>query len=287
MNNDRSKFIGSSDAPAVLGVSSWSTPYQVWLRKGEHAQPEVFDAVREKYFKRGKRLEPVVVEMLLDEYPGLTLLRRNERYADKELPFLATEIDAEVSDPDGELINVEIKTVHASQAREWGEEGTDEIPIAYAAQCMHGLMVTGRELSLVAALIGADDLRVYKVMRDPEFIVTMREREVAFWQENVLAGVPPDPMTHLDLKLRYPRDSGKEIEANESIADLAAALAKSKGDFSAMDKAIKEGERTIQTYMKDASVLTYKERVLATWRLQSRKAYPVEASEFRVLRIKN
>lgn len=284
--SDRSTFIGSSDAPAVLGVSSWSTPYQVWLRKGENAQPEVFDAVREKYFKRGKRLEPVVVEMLLDEYPGLKLLRRNERYADKELPFLATEIDAEVSDPDGELINIEIKTVHASQASQWGEEGTDEIPIAYAAQCMHGLMVTGRELSLVAALIGADDLRVYKVVRDPEFIVTMREREVAFWQENVLAGVPPDPLTLIDLKFRYPRDSGKEIEANESIADLAAALAKSKSDFSKMNKAIEEGERTIQTYMKDASVLTYQGRTLATWRLQSRKAYPVEASEFRVLRVK-
>jgi putative phage-type endonuclease len=283
--NDRANFIGGSDAGAVLGVSPWSTPYQTWLHKGPNAQQELIDPEREKLFRRGKRLEPVVLEMLLDEYPGLALLKRNARYADQEHGFLAAEIDAEVSFED-EVTNIEIKTVSPFAASEWGMQGTDEIPLAYAAQVLHGLMVTRRKLCIVAALIGADDLRIHNVVFDAEFVATMREREVQFWRDNVLAGVAPDPITTRDLRLRYPRDSGAEIEATTEIVDIVTTLGSLKTEQGTLHKRIEAQENAVKSYMGDAATLRHNGATLGTWKLQQRKAYAVEAGEFRVLRIK-
>lgn len=46
-------------------------------------------------------------------------------------------------------IRDKLKTVHPFAAKRMGEPGTDEFPIYYASQAMHGLMVTGRRRSYV------------------------------------------------------------------------------------------------------------------------------------------
>jgi len=242
---DRSKFLGGSDVAAIFGVSPWRTPLDLYLDKIRPRGEEALDPEKKKFFARRKRQEPVVAEMLADEY-GIVIERLSmdgnpNRYVDGEHPFLAAEIDFEFfmtptvrehfperadfcAIPDGTLLNGEIKTVHPFKASEWGEEGTEEVPIHYAAQGMHGLGVTKRPAVLVAALFGLDNLVCFPVMRDEETIAAMRAKAVTFWTFNVEKRIPPDPVSIDDVKRMYAGMKGRPVmlsdEAHAALMDL-------------------------------------------------------------------
>lgn len=234
---DRKRFLGGSDAGAVLKVSPWATPLDVFLEKTGQATKEI-DPAREKLFKRGKRLEPVVVDMLIEEYQIKVTKRSTpaepNRYVDPEHAFLAVEVDFEWEVQQGDIDrwgldqallgttqNGEVKTVHPFASGKFGEADTDEIPVEYAAQGMDGLMVTGRQICLFAVLVGADNLTTYILKRDNETIAAMRPILVGFWKNNVLAGVAPDPLNLPDVtKLLMRRPSIKVEASAEAIGWL-------------------------------------------------------------------
>jgi predicted phage-related endonuclease len=244
---DRQRFIGGSDAAAILKVSPWSTPLDVFLEKTGQAE-KIDDPAREKLFKRGKRLEPIVISMLVED-EGVKVTKRStqaepNRYVDKEHSFLAAEIDfewevtadlAELLDLDAALVgtiqNGEAKTVHVFASAKFGE-GREDVPVEYAAQALHGLMITGRQVCLFGVLFGADKLGLYLVKRDDETIKVMRAAEVKFWNENVLAGVPPEPVNLPDVTKLLERREKIVVEASAEaviwLGDLEAAKAQKR-----------------------------------------------------------
>lgn len=271
---DRTQFIGGSDTAAIIGVSPWKSAYQLYQEKiGAHV--EDVTPQKQRIFARGKRWEPVVVEMLVDELlhqdHDIEVIRRNWRYQDKEFPFLAAEIDLELG-VDGEQCNVEIKTVHPFAAKAWGEPGSDEIPIYYAAQAMHGLMVTKRRRCIVAALIGADDLRIHEIVRDAETIAGIRAKELAFWQR-VQDLNPPDPQTAEDVRWLYAKDLGEVAEADDELLRLVGELHFQKTTAKHAEAAIDRISTQIKLAMGNAALLLRDGRLIATWKSnkQSRK----------------
>src|SRR5262245_21676530 len=105
---NRQHFIGASDISAILGISPWKTPLQLYLEKTGQAEPEKEKPV----LRRGQRWEPIALQMLMDlieddEGSRPTLWARNERFIDKSHDFFSCEIDAEI-DYHGERTNVEI-----------------------------------------------------------------------------------------------------------------------------------------------------------------------------------
>lgn len=269
---DRSKFLGGSDSAAVMGVSPWKTPVQLWLEKTGQAAPEKVDVARERRFSRGKKLEPIVVDMVVDKLRErgheVEVLARNARYQDAEHPFLACEIDFELL-LDGEHVNGDAKTVHGFARSKWGEAETDEIPIEYAAQFMHGLMVTGRRRCLVATLIGLDDVEVYWIERDDETIAAMREREISFWQDCVIGGQKPDPITYDDVTALYPEDRGTAIEATVEIRNALLRLAGIRKQIDDLTKMKDELTFEIVEFIRPHAVVTFEGREIGTWKSQS------------------
>lgn len=277
---DRSKFIGSSDAAAILGVSKWKTPYQLWLEKtGQWQQPSSPD--REKVLARGKRWEPVVVEMLLDELRDrgheVEVIGRNLRYTDQGCEFLACELDLELL-VDGEECNGEMKTVHPFAAKDWGEQGTDQIPVYYTAQAMHGLMVKPRRRCIVAGLIGADDLRVHEVLRDDGVIQNMRMAEIDFWQR-IRDGVPPDPVNLDDLALMFGSDDGAEVALPEGgdLHDDLLRLRSVKAKLKAYEQEEALLEFRLKRYMGQAQVLMLAGDKAASWKGQESKRFDLDS----------
>jgi putative phage-type endonuclease len=299
---DRGTFIGGSDAAAIFGVSRWKSEFQLYQEKiGEFVEES--NPARDKVLNRGKRWEPVVIEMLLDELLSrgheVEVIARNARYQDPEFPFLAAEIDLELL-IDGEEVNGEIKTVHPFAVKDWGEEGTDEIPVYYVAQAMHGLMIKPRKRTVVAALIGADDLRIHEVMRDDETIAIMRKKEIAFW-ERVQTRNPPEPTAPEDVKWLYAKDAGTVAEADDSLALLCQELKDSKATAKRLEANIEAMETALKLRMGDAATLLYRNSPLATWKTQSASRLDIKGievahpditaafrktTEFRVLRLK-
>ncbi len=264
---DRQKYIGSSDTAAIIGISPWKTQLDVYLDK---VQPrvEITDPDKLRVLNRGKRMEPYVIDLLAEE-TGLEIIRRGERYLDPEHNFLAAEIDAEAAS--GE--NIEIKTVSPFKAKEWGEEQSDEIPLHYAAQAMHAMMVTGRDICIFGVLIGADDFRLYRIERDDITISAIRHKEVEFWQR-IQDRNPPEPSSVSDIaRLFGTADSGAAIEANEQIQADLLALKSLKADAKNLESLIALREERIKLYMGDAAILTMNGTPALTWKEQQSKRF--------------
>ena len=227
--HDRTKFIGGSDVAAILGVSPWKSQFRLYQEKTGEYVDDITPA-KQRVFDRGHRWEPIVVEMLVDELQGcghdVQIIARRARYQDREYKFLACELDLELL-IDGEQHNGEIKTVHPFAAKEWGEPGTDEVPIHYAAQVMHGLMIKPRRRAIVAALIGIDDLRIHFVERDEETIAAIRAKEVEFWRRVQDRDAPP-PETADDVKWLYAKDGGIVMEADDDLFSMCDSLKRHK-----------------------------------------------------------
>lgn len=281
---NRRKWLGGSDAAAIHGMSPWATAVDVYFAKIGEPEKAKTDPEREKRYRRGKRLEPYVIEMLRDEM-GLDVVKVStdkepNRYVDPEHPFLAAEIDFEwrVRPEDakrwpwaealvGTIQNGEVKTADPFRMSEWGQEGTDEVPIHYAFQSMHGLGVMRRDACLYATLFGADNLVTYVMQRDDEAIKAMRARMVDFWHQNVLAKVPPEPQTVTDLERIYVKASRATAPATAQHEQFAAQLLQGLRDRDTAEERIKEAEFQLMHAMGAAEALvTPSGKTLCTWK---------------------
>ncbi|WP_408953016.1 YqaJ viral recombinase family protein [Lysobacter sp. Hz 25] len=268
-DHDRQRFIGGSDIAAVLGISPWRTPLQLWELKTRPLLPDHDRPSKPK--TRGHRWESVVAEMLVEhlEERGhkVEIVASNRRYIDPELPFLAAEIDFEiVLDDEDEITNVELKTVHPFKAGEWGEAGTDESPVFYTAQGMHGLGVTKRRRCLIAPLFGADEIRAYPIERDDETIAAMRARATAFWQL-VLTNTTPTPLNLDDLDRLYKGDDkGPALIADNELTRQVLRLRAIQSEIKAREREFEALEFDVKLAMRDATELVVDEKAAVTWK---------------------
>lgn len=316
---DRRTYLGGSDAAAVMGLSPWHTPVDLWRLKTGRAEPRAMNPGRLRQLERGKRLEPVVLEMVVDKLREqgveVEIVARNQRYDDPEHAFLSVEIDFELRLTGtvtigeerfylrGELVNGDAKTVTGFARKKWGEEDTEEVPVEYAAQFMMGLMVAPgqRRLCLVAALIGLDDVAIYWIKRDDDTIAGMREQLVSFWVDHVQADVPPDPLRYSDIKDLYPRDNGRTCEATPEIAAKYAELRTINTSLSQLKERQAALQLDIGEYLGDYMRLTVNGREVITFKAHNdsrldeaalRRAHPDLCALFerntpvRVLRLK-
>ena len=295
---DRRRFIGSSDVASVLNVDPRRTAVGLWHEKTGRSEPEV-DAELEKFFRRRRRQEPVIAEMLQEDY-GVRVTRLSygdpNRYVDPEHDFLAAEIDFEflmspearaafpqfAHIPDGETVNGEIKTANYFVRSKFGEEGTDEVVVEYVAQAQHGMMVARRRACLLAALFGLDRLVCYPIVRDDEVVADLRSRAISFWRDHVLADVPPEPVNIDDVGMLYSRVNGRRCElsdeakeALEQLLDLRVMMndgEKKKDELAFIianhvRKAWGKGAEIPEQDVDDA-VLLWQGRPVATWKKQ-------------------
>ncbi|MEH2922386.1 YqaJ viral recombinase family protein [Samsonia erythrinae] len=259
---DRSKYLGGSDVAAILGISPWRTPLEVYLDK---VQPRVkpIDPAKQKVFTRGQRMEPYVIDLLAEE-TGLDIVHRGNRYIHPDYGFIAAEIDAEAAS--GE--NIEIKTVSPFKAKEWGEVQTDAIPVHYTAQAMHGMMVTGKDVCVFGVLIGGDDFRIYRVERDQETIDAILAREIEFW-DRVTNLNPPPASTVSDIISMFESDAGTSIEADGKVIQLYNDLRALKKQEKDAKSEIDVIEEKLKLFMQDNAILSVDGKPIATWKTQS------------------
>ena len=204
--------IGGSDAPVVVGLSKWRTPFQLWQEK----RGLVDSSLNENEAMRwGNILEPVIRQRYADETGcGVTV---PDTLTHPQHPFMLAHVDG-LTDH-GRVL--EIKT--ARDPRGWGEAGTDEIPPAYIIQVQHCLAVTGAEVADVAALLSGQDFRIYYVPRNQDLIDMLVEQEAAFW-EMVQSETPPPPVTFADAVARYQTSRAGEVVATEEVYRAAIVL---------------------------------------------------------------
>lgn len=209
--NVRGNGIGSSDAAASVGISPYKSPLELWLEKtGRQEAPDL--AANDAVFW-GTTLEHIIASVYA-ERTGVKVRRLNAVLQHPEHPFMLANLDRVVQHPtDGSGI-LEVKTAGVNSARFW-EEG---VPDSYQCQVLHQLAVTCKEWCDVAVLIGGQDFRVYRVIRDDAKITDLIQREAKFWQ-CVLDDVPPpvdgSESSGRALASMYPSDRGDVLDCTE------------------------------------------------------------------------
>lgn len=268
----RRKYLGGSDIAAVLGMSPWRTPLQLWEDKTKPPVESPRDAGKAKVLSRGKLWEPYVAVMLVDAFKqaeiDVEIVGSNKRYTDPDVPHFACEIDFEVRiEGSDEITNVELKTVSQFVASQWGESGSDDTPSHYTAQVMWGLGVTRRRKGILAALIGLDELRIYNIAAEDPTIEWMRDSGLKFWNEHVLTRVPPEPINSADCDRIYRPGFGPALvvsdpETTQAILRLRALNAESKAREAEQELL----EFQVKRVMRDATDLVIEgTKYGATW----------------------
>lgn len=205
-HEERRKGLGSSDAAAILGLSTYARPIDIYLEKIGEAEPRE-DTV---FTEWGRRLEPIIAQAAEDaineergfgvdgtylEPVRFTQWTRAIHCRDWWPAFTHLDRRGRV---DGPMVGLECKS--AMSTKGWGDPATvsiadahEVIPPAYAIQVGHHLLCTGYAAVYVAALIGYRDFRLYRVERDDAWLADLLADERDWWERHVVAGVPPEP----------------------------------------------------------------------------------------------
>lgn len=193
----RSTFLGCSDAAAVLGLSPYKTRADVWLEKTERVVPPPLESGPATW---GTILEEPVAKYWAKQ-TGLKVRKTSKHYQHKGHPFLVGHLDRTVDGTDRFL---EVKTASTWKADEWGETGTDNIPLGYRLQLASYFALTRFKFAELACLIGGQDFRMYTIERDDALVQKVVESLAGFWTEYVLGDTEPPPLSIDEAKSLWP-----------------------------------------------------------------------------------
>ena len=262
---DRTKYLGGSDIGAILGLSPFKSPLAVWMEK-TGKEVKTVDSLP-------LRFGSFVEEFVANEYAKATgfALRHDESiYIHPDYSYMSAHIDRFVHtdglDQAATKI-LECKTANPFSRAQWGEPGSDQIPLHYLTQVTWYLAITGIERADIAVLIGNTDFRIYTILRDPELENLVLEKAHHFWHEHVLKDIPPPAQTPEDCQLLFQRsDPSKTLEANAETLALLERLQTLHYQGNACDEEITALKTQIMAQMQDAEVLAHQGQVLATWK---------------------
>lgn len=227
------KIITSSKIAAILGVSPYQSPFGLWHQmKGNVPSDEQTDVMA-----RGHYLEEGTLQWWLDQHPDFKIHRRQHFSTRKEIPWGGATLDALAVGENVETVIVEVKT--STQSDEWGETGTDAIPLHVLTQVYWSLAMTPKARRAYIALLGPFlNFSEFVVERDEEIQNNLIAKAQAFY-ESLSLDVAPDLdnslATFQTLKALHPDiDPGTVAQIDRGIADKylhSLKVEKASADF--------------------------------------------------------
>lgn len=260
-HQERLQGIGASEASSIVGLGK-QTPRAIWEIKVGDAQPP--DLSDRSEIVWGTVFEDFAAKLLQLERPTWVIRRRNLTVWSNEYPFAFAHLDRTVNDGEHAGIPCEIKT--AAYPDHWGESGTEDIPEYHYPQIQHEIAVTNKPYAYCVAMIfSTRELRIYKIMRNDEYIARLMEREEAFW-DCVEQRVPPAPINADEIIAMFPDPTGtidatddalaksvRYLEINRMLASLNEEKGALRDSFSLIfgeHDTLAYGQRTIATFKR-------------------------------------
>lgn len=180
----RRKGVGGSDVAPIMELSKYRSLYEVWAEKTGLIEPA--DLSDKESVQWGNILEPVVGDHYRRLHPERAVRRVNAVCRSVKRPWAQASLDYEVKDPELGWGVLEIKTAGLRVEGDWSEG----VPVYYQTQVMHYLSVTGRPFADVAVLIGGQQYREYRLLRDESDIEAVDKAVDDFWSM-VEKGIEP------------------------------------------------------------------------------------------------
>ena len=284
-NFSRRQGLGGSDIAAVFGLSPFKSPVQLWAEKRGLVEPPA--GVAALHLRLGQHLEPFIAAEF-ERQTGLKTHSHLEALVHPAHPMFYGHIDRFVTEPGAPAWDgagrvcattlLECKSAHAFAHDQWGEAGSDQMPAAYLLQVVWYLAITGCSRAVVAVLLGNQRFACYEVLRDRALEGLVLDRCKRFWEEHVLAGVPPEPSREEDLRLIFPKDAPDAcLEADDALCEALERYRNLLGAIREQEGRAEALKLTVLTAMGSAQTLTHRGQVLATWK-QAKPAVRVDVA---------
>jgi putative phage-type endonuclease len=241
--------IGGTDIAQIIGVSPYGGPIDVY-----RSMVEKYEKPQTAPMTRGLRFEPVIRAMYEEETgaklrPGKPGIARLPKYG-----FAHASPD-DFATRDGSEVLCEWKTAGTYTAKAWGTEA-DEIPLPYLCQVQWGMTLTNMVAADVAVLIGVDDFRHFRIIRDAELCEMLFTSAEKFYRDHILTKRAPDPDASDSygewLKARYPESRGLTLDATPELDAVAKALQKARADLKDAEAREKEARNRLCAFIGDA-----------------------------------
>jgi putative phage-type endonuclease len=241
---DRKLGIGGSEIAPIMNLSPYSTPLDVYRDK---MNPKVIYEEESEDLKRGARVEKYILQEY-SEVNNCVLETNLPPFIDPEYPFMRGNIDAKVV---GENVIVEAKSTKCPISL-W-EQG---IPEYYRTQVAYYAMLTNAERVDVPVLFSNWQYACFTYWRDYEYEARIKEAVIDFWNNHILAGIPPEPSTPAELQEVYPRiEDAKTIKADSDIREKVNIWQETLLRRRELEKREEKLKIEIQSFMGDAGIL--------------------------------
>lgn len=265
--------IGGTDIGAILGLSPFKTPLELWSELVSSNSPASRDLLHLRY---GQHTESFVAKEY-ERATGLFTVEHNPAHFHKTHGYMFGHIDRFVLDTpdmpavvDGTVTAdrlLECKTSSAFSKNDWGEAGTDQVPPLYLVQCAWYMAITKCQSADLAVLIGNSDFRIYCIKRDLELEGLILDHAKRFWFDHVLGNTPPAPVNVQDVSLLFPKEAqGASVEANDELIKCIEAYQDSCNRSKVLSDECERLKLEILSYMGEAEKLTRSGKTLATWK---------------------
>lgn len=208
----RGKGLGASDAPTIMGVSPWSTAFELWLEKTgqtKRRDPNPFAAAA---MLRGVLMEPEA-RAWYEAQTGLTMETISAEH--EQYPYIRASLDGYNAEQN---IGIEIKCPgKASHAKTLKSR---EVPDNYMPQIQQQLLVTGASRIDFVSYSGSIKIEsiIIPVYPDPEYQKVLLKKLIDFWL--CVQGMTPPELDKRDL----PRILSQLTEDLKTVSNTAKAL---------------------------------------------------------------
>lgn len=200
----RRRGIGGSDVAGIIGLSPWTSAYEVWASKRlGYSTPD------NSAMEWGRILEPVVANKWARD-TGELVVEVPVMWRATTRPWAIANVDRLILPSDQQSVwsgvehaapedaglllatgpeILEVKTTNHFGGRAWDD---DQAPRYHQTQVQHYLDVLGLEHAWLVVLIENRRLECRRIVRDDEAIGMIREAVDSFWTDHVEADVAPE-----------------------------------------------------------------------------------------------
>ena len=269
----RTNFIGGSDVAAVLGASSYKTPFVVWLEKTgqlptDHGTPitqfgNLFEGVARDEFSKTMKVN---------------VTEPSAMFIHPEYPMLAGNVDGVIQSSlhDGKGI-LEIKTTTTHRVSPY--DLPDSIPIEYTLQVQQYLGVTGFAYAYLQIFFRdtCEFAEPIYIPRDDELIRKNNQQLSEWWTNHVETRTPPPMKTTEDLILRYPGSNGVYKEASAMMAKKYRLLLSIRERISGLNALKESVEFDLKEFCADAEGIAIDNQPVVSWRSSERNSMDITA----------
>lgn len=211
--------IGASDAPIIMGVSEFKTPYDLYLDKIADNPIETSNFISDKGVRFESKIRALYESLVNKDFPPA--LCQTEQY-----PMIRASLDGRSAD------KKEIIEIKLSGKEDWERAKRGIVPKKYYPQVQHQLFASGADVCYFLSYIDDDkemmlleNLAIVVVCPDQMYIEDLMRTELHFWHLNVLPRIPP-PLTLCDFKALkgVTKEFNKWLALKRRLADIESEI---------------------------------------------------------------